>query len=71
MAVSLMLMSARIGSIVGSNVLSKMLFNACQLLFSMNAFILLVGTLVCWYSLRKRDKKLVTADSIDQKGYEE
>lgn len=68
---SLMLMSARIGSIVGSNILSKLLFSVCQTLFSMNAFILFVATIVCWYTLRKRDEPIEQMDEqANQKVYD-
>lgn len=52
MAVSLMLMFGRTGSIAGSNVMASMMFNHCELLYTLNAGVMLVGLLLCWLTLR-------------------
>lgn len=56
MAISLMFMSARAGSIVGGNVIGAMLYTACSPLMIITAVLLAGCTIVGYYILRKSEK---------------
>lgn len=56
MAISLLFMSARTGSIVGGNLIGAMLYTACNSLMILTAVVLSGCTIIGYYVLRKTEK---------------
>lgn len=57
MAIGLVLMIGRMGTVAGINALGPMLANACQMIFSIDVVIMVAGGVGCFYILRLTSSK--------------
>ncbi|XP_037050123.1 synaptic vesicle glycoprotein 2B-like [Bradysia coprophila] len=55
MALCLVMMFGRIGAVVGSNFVGALLDGECSAIFTINASLLLVATIICFIVMRKTD----------------
>lgn len=65
MAMSLMFMTARTGSVVGGNVIGAMLYSACNSLMILTAVVLSGCTIIGYYILRKTEKRTTVPEVIE------